>query len=126
LGNMEALRPYLQDGEAVQICDEIKDAASSASQLAQRLLRLGRSEPGTYGVVRLASLVDRATATMRRQPGPKVAVSAHVASKPAGKGTGLGLAMVHGTVRRHGGAIDVESVPRAGTTIRILLPAGRS
>src|SRR5439155_7553347 len=48
---------------------------------------LGRSEPGTYGVVRLASLVDRATATMRRQPGPKVAVSAHVASDLAVAGS---------------------------------------
>ena len=39
------------------------------------------------------------------------------------KGTGLGLSMVHGTVRRHGGELDIDSTPGQGTTIRITLPA---
>lgn len=38
-----------------------------------------------------------------------------------GRGTGLGLAMVHGAVRRHGSAIDVESAPGHGTLFRIFL-----
>jgi signal transduction histidine kinase len=43
-------------------------------------------------------------------------------TKPRDKGTGLGLAMIHSTVRRHGGAIDVTSVVGLGTTFRIALP----
>ncbi len=39
------------------------------------------------------------------------------------KGAGLGLAMVYGIVRRHGGAIDVKSRPGMGTAFEILLPA---
>jgi signal transduction histidine kinase len=39
------------------------------------------------------------------------------------KGSGLGLAMVYGIVRRHGGIIDVQSRPGLGTTFEILLPA---
>lgn len=35
------------------------------------------------------------------------------------RGTGLGLAMVYGTVQRHGAEITIDSVVDAGTTIRI-------
>ncbi len=43
-------------------------------------------------------------------------------TKPRDKGTGLGLAMIHSTIRRHHGAIDVMSVVGHGTTFRIALP----
>jgi len=39
------------------------------------------------------------------------------------KGTGLGLAMVYGIVRRHGGTIDVKSHQGVGTVFEILVPA---
>jgi signal transduction histidine kinase len=43
-------------------------------------------------------------------------------TKPPGKGTGLGLSVCYGIVRAHGGTIDVESTPGAGTTVRVRLP----
>jgi signal transduction histidine kinase len=43
-------------------------------------------------------------------------------TKSAGNGTGLGLAMVYGIVKRAGGHIQLTSELRKGTTFRIYLP----
>lgn len=44
-------------------------------------------------------------------------------TKAPGKGTGLGLTMVHRIVSAHGGAVRVESEPGKGTRFILLLPA---
>lgn len=44
-------------------------------------------------------------------------------TKEAGKGTGLGLSVVYGIVTRHGGWVDVESLPGRGSTFKVYLPA---
>jgi DNA-binding response OmpR family regulator/anti-sigma regulatory factor (Ser/Thr protein kinase) len=40
------------------------------------------------------------------------------------RGTGLGLAMVYGMAQRHGAALEIDSRPGSGTTMRMLFPIG--
>ena len=53
------------------------------------------------------------------------AVEPFFTTKPVGKGTGLGLAMVFGTMEAHGGGLAIQSRPGAGTSVTLTFPADR-
>jgi CheY-like chemotaxis protein len=44
-------------------------------------------------------------------------------TKPQGKGTGLGLSIVYGTMKAHGGSVELDSSPGQGTRVHLLFPS---
>ena len=46
-------------------------------------------------------------------------------TKRRGEGTGMGLAVVRGIVKSHGGTVTVSSVPGRGTTFEVYFPAAK-
>jgi CheY-like chemotaxis protein len=62
--------------------------------------------------------MDAATLARAREP--------FFTTKGVGKGTGLGLAMVHGFAEQSGGALTLDSRPGEGTTATVWLPVAKA
>lgn len=131
------------------LAEDVGPVLANATQIHQVIMNLGanaeyamRATGGTLDVRLDAVTVDETSTTLQPtlQPGPYVRLAVHdtgpgiplevrerifepfFTTKRVGQGTGMGLAVVHGIVTNHGGAIAVESLPGEGTTFEVFLP----
>ncbi len=74
-------------------------------------------EPGSYLRIQV-----RDTGTGMDETVIKHMFEPFFTTKEKGKGTGMGLAAVYGTVKNHRGTVEVKSAPGKGTTFTINLP----
>ncbi|MGE0745757.1 MAG: PAS domain S-box protein [Rhodospirillales bacterium] len=133
---------------AVEPPDDVWPVAADASQLQSALLNLvinARDALPGAGSIRIGAsnvaLAAEAATGRRLPPGPYVeiavtddgpgmtpeiatrAIEPFFTTKSVGKGSGLGLSMVHGFVEQSGGHLAIDSAPGRGTAVRLLLPA---
>jgi PAS domain S-box-containing protein len=98
----------------MNLCVNAVDAMAQGGTLAIRT----RSLDGARVELRVEDTGEGMTAEVAKR-----ATEPFFTTKPAGHGTGLGLAMVHGIVKAHGGTLHIQSVPRGGTTIQLQFPS---
>jgi PAS domain S-box-containing protein len=121
-------------GDATQVEQVLLNLAVNAKDAmpegGQMTLATGRRELGAAEAARLGlpegHFVELAVSDTGSGMTPEVAAQIFepfFTTKPVGKGTGLGLATVHGIMRQHGGAVTVRSSPGSGSRFALLFPA---
>jgi len=132
---------------AVEIAESLPAAQADPNQLEMALLNLGVNardampEGGTLRITASAEAVGHGHRA-RLNPGQYVllsvadtgigmdeatlarAVEPFFSTKGIGRGTGLGLSMVHGLASQLGGALTIQSRPGVGTNIELWLSPG--
>ncbi|MGF6772327.1 PAS domain S-box-containing protein [Paraburkholderia sp. GAS199] len=108
---------------SINACDAMPDGGTLA--VAASLISIGEKEALSYDGAQAGRYVRIAVSDSGFGMAPEIASQVFepfFTTKPLGRGTGLGLSMVHGFVRQSGGFVTIESSVGKGTTVSLFLP----
>jgi PAS domain S-box-containing protein len=111
-----AIQNQVQPGK-IELRLQAHERRAAPVAYAELAFSSGEIPPGRYACLTVkdnGSGMDRETVARIFEP--------FFTTKPVDKGTGLGLAVVHGIVRDHGASIEVQSAPGEGSTFRVFFP----
>ena len=103
-----------------------RDAMPAGGRLTIRTANVGRSDtppdlrPGDYVLISVVDSGEGMTEEILSK-----AVEPFFTTKEIGKGSGLGLSMVHGMATQSGGGLRIDSRVGRGTTVNVYLPRAR-
>ena len=115
-----AIQNQAQPGK-IEVRLQAHERGAAPASYAELAFSSGEIPPGRYACLTVqdnGSGMDRETVARIFEP--------FFTTKPIDKGTGLGLAVVHGIVLDHGASIEVQSVPGKGSTFRVFFPAAQA
>jgi PAS domain S-box-containing protein len=103
----------------LNLCINARDAMPDGGRLAVRVTREGQlgGEGSAFVVISVADSGEGMGAQTRAR-----ALEPFFTTKAVGKGSGLGLSMVHGFVSQSGGRLEIDSEIGVGTAVRLYLP----
>jgi PAS domain S-box-containing protein len=126
-GVVVAADPAALEQILMNLVTNARDAMSAGGRMRIEVARVvldeadcrahGYGSPGAYAVLSVRDNgVGMDAETQRRMFEP------FFTTKPVGQGTGLGMPIVYGLVKEHGGFVRTESELGQGTTVRAYLP----
>jgi PAS domain S-box-containing protein len=122
------LDPVHVDQMLLNLCLNARDAMNAVGTI-RLVVRAVSGNQGTCTACRNAVEGDRVELSIE-DDGPGIApgildriFEPFFTTKEAGKGSGMGLAMVHGIVHEHGGHVVVDTAPAEGARFRVLFEA---
>ncbi|MBX3175341.1 MAG: response regulator [Gemmatimonadaceae bacterium] len=108
----------------LNLCLNARDAMPEGGMLTLRVRDVTALEGGKAATHRVSIEVVDSGCGMDEAVRQR-ALDPFFTTKPAGVGTGMGLAMVGSSITAMGGSIEIDSAPGAGTTVRLLLPCAK-
>ncbi len=112
-------RPLMMEGDANQLQQVLVNVILNAIQASPEGSAITISAEQEGGLVRV-QVLDRGSGA--GEEALSKAFNPFFTTKPEGSGTGLGLSVSYGIVRKHGGTISLRNREERGVCVKIVLP----